>query len=110
MKNSKAGRKLPPIIDAQTRPLFMSNPRRYRRLCLWAWQQMAEGWEDEAIAKAVEMGRPYIDGVDNWWSYLRFLLPKAKAAAADKQCQDHKTEVGHLAAEFIEFLKARRAI
>ena len=108
MNQSKAGKKLNPIIARETAPIYARNPRRYQRLCLWVWHQQRIGWPDEAIADALSAAAPWIDGAKDWWLYLTFLLPKAKGQATEAESTQHKAGDGALAAEFVEFLKQKR--
>ena len=108
MNQSKAGKKLAPIIAAQTLPIYESNPQRYQRLCQWVWHCQKSGWPDEAIAEALKLSQPAIHGAANWWSYAYSLLAKAKGRATETESTRYKSEVGSIAGDFIEFLKARQ--
>jgi hypothetical protein len=91
MNQSKAGRKLSPIIAQETDAIYRRNPERYQRLCLWVWTNQKAGWPDEAIANALRMASPYLDQAPSWWAYLTKLLPKAKAQAHEQENDAFKT-------------------
>lgn len=109
MKQSQAGKKLNPMIANLTAPIYAHDPVRYQRLCQWVWTQQKQGWPDEAIAKALDLAGQNIHLAGNWWSYLSTLLPKAKGKAAEAESFEFKSEVGAIAAEFVEFFKQRKA-
>ena len=109
MQNSKAGKKLAPIIAAQTAPIYKTDPRRYQRLCQWVWWAQSNGWPDEAIAEALRMSQPAIHGADDFWRYLTKLLSKAKGRAHEDESAAHKSADMALAGEMVEFLRMRRA-
>ena len=104
---SKAGRKLNVIIARETAPIFARDPARYKRLCGWVWWAQKHGWQDEVIANALHTATNYLDAAPNWWAYLTKLLPKAKAAVVGEESDRHKNEVGQIASDFVEFMKAK---
>ena len=108
MNQSKAGRKLNPIIAAQTLPIYESNPQRYQRLCQWVWHCQKSGWPDEAIAEALRMSQPTIQGSLDWWSYLTSLLSKAKGRAHEDESAAHKSADMAIVTDMMEFLKQRK--
>lgn len=109
MQHSKPGKKLSPALKSVIDPIYRHDPQRYSNICRFVWTQQKQGWPDEAIAAAFELAGPNIHLVDNWWPYVTRLLPKAKGRATEAQSQQHKTEFGYIASEFIEFLKARQS-
>ena len=109
MIQSKAGRKLNPLIAVHTARIYGRDPIRYKNLILWVWRHQRLGWPDEAIANCLVMADDYLDDAPDWFAYLTKLLPKAKAKAFEQESDNHKTEVGMLADEFLEFVKARLA-
>jgi hypothetical protein len=109
MNQSKAGRKLNPLIAAQTALIYQSDPIRYKRLITFVWHCQKQGWPDEAIAEALKLAQPGIHAADSWWKYLTSLLKKAKGRATEAESTRYKTEVGSIAGEFIEFLRQKRA-
>jgi len=108
MNHAKAGRKLAPIIAAQTAPIYASNPMRYQRLCQWVWWAQANGWPDEAIAECLKLAQPAIHGAHDWWSYCTKLLSKAKGRATEDESAAHKSADMALAGELVEFLRMRQ--
>lgn len=109
MEQSKPGKKLNPLIATVTAPIYARDPIRYRRLCLWVWKQQQQRWPDEAIALSLKMADPYVDRVQNWWTYLTSLLPKAKAQSVEIESTAHKSADMALAGQFVEFLKQKQA-
>jgi len=109
MQYSTPGKKLASCISVHTAVIYARDPVRYKNLCRWVWTQQRIGWADEAIAEALRLGGPNLLHADDWWRYLTSLLKKANGRANESQAQKHKSEVGYIANEFIEFLKARRA-
>ena len=109
MRHSSPGKKLNPLISVHTARIFGRDNIRYLNLCRWVWYQQSKGWPDEAIAGALSLADSKIDSAHNWWAYLNGLLPKAKGRASEQEAQNYKTEVGHLADEFLAFVKSRRA-
>jgi len=108
MQQSKPGIKLNPLIASKTTPIFEADPKRYQRICRWVWTQQKRGWPDEAIAEALSLAGTNIHRADSWWKYLTALLPKGKGRAAEIESTRHKSEVGEIAGEFVEFLKQKR--
>ena len=90
MQQSKAGKKLNPLIAVHTAKIYSHNSERYKTLCRWVWTQQKAGWPDEAIAKALELANPNIHQATNWWSLLTHLLPKAKAEAVAIESDQYK--------------------
>lgn len=109
MNTSKPGKKLSPIIAVHTAEIFGRDPIRYKNLILWVWRHQRLGWPDEAIAQCLVMADAHLDDAPDWFAYLTKILPKAKAKAFEQESDNHKTEVGRLADEFLEFVRQRRA-
>jgi hypothetical protein len=107
MKISKAGKALDPEIKKACDKIYLKDPMRYTAIARWVWWAQKQGWSDEAITECFKMAEPSIHAATNWWAYLTRLLPKAKAQATEQESSRHKTEVGMIANEFMEFLKTR---
>ena len=92
MKQSKAGKKLNPLIAVHTAKIYSVNPERYKNLCRWVWVKQKAGWPDEAIANALEMAErnDSVHAAHSWWSYLTALLPKAKGRAVEAESDQYK--------------------
>jgi hypothetical protein len=90
MKRSKPGKALAPVIKVWTDRIYYRDIDRYDKLCLWVWVKQKDGWEDEAIAKALSLAETQIDKVENWRNYLDKLLPKAKGRATEDESEQYK--------------------
>jgi hypothetical protein len=108
MNQSKAGKKLNPLISDITTPIFRRAPSRYGSIARLIWRWQKAGWADEAIAEAFKLAEGHIDAAANWPGYVQSLLPKAKGRASEAESAGYKSEVGLLADEFVEFLKVRK--
>lgn len=105
MQNSKPGSKLTPALKAAADVLYEHDSMRFAALARWVWWAQKQGWPDEAIAEALKMAMPAVIKIDTWWPYLTKLLPKAKGRASETESAKHKSEVGQLAQEFVEFAR-----
>jgi hypothetical protein len=103
MRQSKAGKKLTAELAAVSGPIYARDPVRYKRLIRWIWQAQATGWPDEAIAEAMKLADAGLDQATDWWSYLTFLLSKAKGRVSEAESDMHKTEVGKIVDDLKEF-------
>jgi hypothetical protein len=107
MKISKAGKALDPELKKACDKIYLHDPIRYTAIARWVWWAQKQGWSDEAITECFKMAEPSIHAAHDYWSYLTKLLPKAKGRAVEQESNHHKTEVGMIANEFVEFLRAR---
>jgi len=107
MEQSKPGTKLSPQLKAVVEPIYRRDPKRYQRLCQFVWTMQKQGWPDEAIAHCLKLADPHLDHLTSWWAYLVKRMPLGKARASEQESDKHKCEVGQLAQEFVNFLKAR---
>ena len=108
MQKSVPGKKLSPQLKAVLDPIYNRDPKRYANLCRFVWTMQKRGWEDEAIAEVFRLADKNLDAVGEWWIYLTALMMKAKAAAVARESDNHKTQIGEIADEFVEFLRAKR--
>ena len=92
--------------------IYASDRRKYHKLVIWL-KTAEKSHPPEVIAKALERFFPSrIACRDDWWGLLNRILyfeaGKANARAAEAEHYQRKTEVGVIAAEFVEFLKQRQ--
>jgi hypothetical protein len=93
MQHSPPGRKLNPKLKSVADSIYSADRHRYARLCLWIWHQQKSGRSDETIAKTLELARPYLDSVKNWWKYLTALARKGSAVAHEEENQYYKNDL-----------------
>ena len=92
MRRGRPGKKLNAALKAEADRIYTSDKIRYRRLVNWIWWAQKAGWPDEAIAECLRLANGGIKHAQNWWSYLTYLLPKAKARAFEQEADSFKRD------------------
>lgn len=92
MNNSKPGEKLDPALKAIIDPVYEHDQKRYANICRWVWWAQRNGWPDEVIGKTILLAKNRIHEVNNWWSFLTSLLPKASGRAHEDEAQRYKKD------------------